>query len=53
MKKINLKDNKLVRGNYHILNHQKKSIKKIAKMNKVSESEEVRVALDSHISNNK
>ena len=52
MSKKKLSDNELVRGNYHILNHQKKSIKKIAKKNKVSESEEVRTALDNHIKNN-
>jgi hypothetical protein len=52
MSKKKLDDNELVRGNYHILNHQKKSIKKIAQSKKVSESEEVRVALDNHIKKN-
>lgn len=51
MKKINLSDNKLVRGNYHILKHQKKSIKAIAKKENVSESETVRTALDYFINN--
>lgn len=47
-----LEENKLVRGNYHILKHQKDAILAIATKNKTSESEVVRVALDNHIKDN-
>lgn len=43
---------KLVRGNYHVLKHQKKAIKDIAKKKKESESEIVRIALSEYISKN-
>lgn len=52
IKKISLSDNKLVRGNYHILKHQKKSIKAIAKKKDISESGIVRTALDNFITDN-